>query len=439
MPLSDSRNDVVITGGHVLSMDPAVPDGPADVLVRDGAIVSVGPAAQAPEGATVVDATGCVVMPGLVDTHRHTWQSALRHIGLEWSLMDYLGVAFLGLGPVFRPEDVYAGTLLGALGALESGITTLVDWSHIQNTPEHSDAAVAALRDSGIRGVFAYGWPQADPLRWVGESDAELPADIRRVRDVLRDDTARVTMALAARGPEMSAFTAARRDLLLARELGLRTTMHVGSADKVGSVGLLHEEGLLDETITLVHASATGDDELKAAADSGATASASPFIEMTMPGLGSPAIGRLLRAGIVTGLSADTEVATSGDMFTQMRAALAHHRFTQDPAPLTAATLLRMATADGAAVAGLSGVTGAVAPGRRADLIVVGADTPAMAPMLDPYAAVVLAGHPGLVRTVLVDGVVVKRDGALTGPVRQAMDAAAASLAYLREAVPGLL
>ncbi|WP_182906982.1 amidohydrolase family protein [Microbispora sp. H13382] len=436
MPLS---NDLVVTGGHVLCMDPAFPDGPADVVVRDGVIVSVGPAAEIPPGADVVDATGCVVMPGLVDTHRHTWQSALRHIGLDWSLMDYLGAAFLQLGPNFRPQDVYAGTLLGALGALESGITTLVDWSHIQNTPEHSDAAVAALRDSGIRGVFAYGWPQVDSLRWVGDhSDAELPADVRRVRDVLRDDTARVTMALAARGPEMSAPAATRRDLLLARELGLRVTMHVGSADKTGSVGWLHDEGLLDETVTLVHASATGDDELKAAAGAGATASVSPFIEMTMPGLGTPATGRLLRAGVVTGLSADTEVATSGDMFTQMRAALAHHRFTQDPAPLSAGDLLRMVTADGAAVAGLAGVTGGLTPGRRADLIVLAADTPAVAPVLDPRAAVVLAGHPGLVRTVVCDGVVVKRDGVLTGPVGRAMDAAKASLAHLREAVPAM-
>ncbi|MFI7033259.1 amidohydrolase family protein [Microbispora rosea] len=437
MPLS---NDLIVTGGHVIGMDPAVQDGPADVVVRDGVIVSVGSAAGASPDADVVDASGCVVMPGLVDTHRHTWQSALRHIGLDWSLMDYLGAAFLQLGPNFRPEDVYAGTLLGALGALEAGITTLVDWSHIQNTPEHSDAAVAALRDSGIRGVFAYGWPQIDPLAWVGDhSDAELPADVRRVRDVLRDDTARVTMALAARGPEVSAPSAARRDLLLARELGLRTTMHVGSADKAGSVGWLHDEGLLDETITLVHASATGDDELKAAAGAGATASVSPFIEMTMPGLGTPATGRLLRAGLVTGLSTDTEVATSGDMFTQMRAALAHHRFTQDPAPLAAADLLRMVTADGAAVAGLSAVTGSLTPGKRADLIVVEAGTPAMAPMLDPRAAVVLAGHPGLVRTVVCDGAVVKRDGVLTGPIGRAMDAAAASLAHLRAAVPGVL
>ncbi|MEV1205458.1 amidohydrolase family protein, partial [Microbispora rosea] len=136
MPLS---NDLIVTGGHVIGMDPAVPDGPADVVVRDGVIVSVGSAAGASPDADVVDASGCVVMPGLVDTHRHTWQSALRHIGLDWSLMDYLGAAFLQLGPNFRPEDVYAGTLLGALGALEAGITTLVDWSHIQNTPEHSD------------------------------------------------------------------------------------------------------------------------------------------------------------------------------------------------------------------------------------------------------------------------------------------------------------
>ncbi|GAA5081062.1 cytosine/adenosine deaminase-related metal-dependent hydrolase [Thermocatellispora tengchongensis] len=426
---------LVITGGRLAGMDPAVPDGPGDVVVRDGVIVAAGPDAQAPEGATVLDASGALVLPGLVDTHRHTWQSAVRHVGLRWTLMDYIGAALVRLAPAFRPEDVYAGTLLGALGALDSGITTLVDWSHIQNTPEHTDAAIEALRHSGIRGVFAYGWPMDDPLRWIGDSDAELPADIRRVREELADDTARVTMALAARGPEMSTLAATRRDLLLARELGLRTTMHAGVMPGTRTIDALRREGLLDETVTLVHACAAGDDELAMAADAGATASVSPLIETTMPEFGGPRTASLLAAGITTGLSVDTEISTSGDLFAQMRVALAHAQ----GSPLTAADLLRMATSGGAAVAGVSGRAGTLAPGMRADLIVVAADGVGMAPALDPATSLLLGAHPGLVRHVVVDGRVVKRDGTLTGRVGAVLEAARESLEHLRKAVPDVL
>ncbi|MEV5408224.1 amidohydrolase family protein [Thermopolyspora sp. NPDC052614] len=431
-----SQNDLIITGGHVITMDPAVPDGPASVVVRAGRIVDVVPAdREIPQAAEVVDATGSVVLPGLVDTHRHTWQSATRHFGLDLNLMDYLQAAFLQLGPAMRPADVHAATLLGALGAIDSGITTLVDWAHIQNTPEHSDAAVAALRESGMRGVFAYGWPQVDPLRWVMDSEAELPGDIRRVRAELADDNARVTMALAARGPEMCRMSAVKRDLDLARELGLRTTMHLSNE---GGVRALHEIGVLDETVTLVHACGCGDDELKLAADLGVTASVSPLIEMTMSGLGTPATGRLKAAGVVTGLSVDTEIATSGDLFTQMRAALAQHRQAGHPEPLSARDLLAMATIGGAAVAGLNDRTGSITPGKSADLIVVAADTVATAPVVEPTAATVLAAHPGLVRTVMVEGRLLKHDGVLLAPVRQALDAAADTLAYLRQATQGV-
>ncbi|NUS01512.1 MAG: amidohydrolase family protein [Nonomuraea sp.] len=431
-----SHYDLVITGGHLITMDPAVPDGPATVAVRDGLIADVLPAGQEPpRAATVVDASGGIVLPGLVDTHRHTWQSATRHFGLDWSLMDYVGAAFMRLGPIVGPDDVRAATLLGALSALDAGITTLVDWAHIQNTPDHADAAVEALGESGIRGVFAYGWPQTDLMKWVVDSDEPLPGDIHRVRAALFDDHGRVTMALAARGPEMSRPSAVRRDLELARALGLRTTMHLSDA---GSVTQLDELGLLDETVTLVHASAVADDELKRAADLGVTASVSPLIEQTMPGLGAPATGRLKAAGVATGLSVDTEIATSGDLFAQMRAALAQHRRSEHPEPLTARDLLAMATTGGAAATGLGDRIGSLTPGKRADVIVVAADSVRMAPVVDPAAAVLLAAHPGLVRTVLVDGEPVKRDGVLLGPVRKALDAARDSLDRMRQAAPDL-
>src|SRR5438445_7942609 len=141
----------LIHGGRLVTADADRPG--TDLLIDGDRIEAVGPDVPAPPGAEVLDATGMLVLPGLVDTHRHTWQTALRHRGAHWSLADYLDTLLRGHGTRYRPEDVYAGTLLGALGALDAGITTLVDWAHIEHTPAHTDASIAALRDAGIRAL----------------------------------------------------------------------------------------------------------------------------------------------------------------------------------------------------------------------------------------------------------------------------------------------
>ena len=131
----------LIRGGQVLSMDPAVGDHPGgDVLIADGVITYVGPARADTGDAEVVDATGMVVMPGLVDTHRHVWQSAFAQIAADWTLNEYFGGLIGRLSPLFTPADVRDGTHFGALDALDGGVTTLFDWAHIMNTPEHADA-----------------------------------------------------------------------------------------------------------------------------------------------------------------------------------------------------------------------------------------------------------------------------------------------------------
>lgn len=449
---------VVIRGGRLLTMDARHADGPGDIYVENGVITAIRPdPAPVWPDANVVDAHDDFVLPGLVDTHRHTWQSAVRHTGTDWDLQSYLGAVFFGLAPYYRAEDVYAGTLLGARAALDAGITTLLDWSHIQNSPAHTDAAIGALRAARVRAVFGYGWPQDDPASWVGESSRELPKDIRRVRtQVLADDSALVTMALAARGPELASLVATKADLNLARELGLPVTMHVGagtSGAQIGAVSRLQELGLLDSRLTLVHACTTTYAELALAAAAGVRASVSPMIEMTMPGIGRSATGRLLAAGIRPGLSVDSEISTSGDMFAQMRAALAQHRLLAnlDPAGrdatpgqpaspgIGAADVLRMATIDGAATLGIDDRIGSLTVGKRADIILISGTGPAIAPVSDPYAAIVFGGHPGLVHTVIVDGTLVKHRGELCdGAGTEAVAAARQSLNYLRGVAPTL-
>jgi 5-methylthioadenosine/S-adenosylhomocysteine deaminase len=156
---------MVIRGGYVLTLDKDRGDLPGgDVLIEDGTIEEIGRSIDVGD-AEIVDATRCIVMPGFIDTHRHTWQTPVRGIVPSCTLDEYFASILGHIGTHYRAEDVYAANLVGALEALNAGITTLLDWSHVNNTPEHSDEAIRGLRESRIRAVYAHGVP-VGPQWW---------------------------------------------------------------------------------------------------------------------------------------------------------------------------------------------------------------------------------------------------------------------------------
>ncbi|MEW2120900.1 amidohydrolase family protein [Streptomyces sp. NPDC005474] len=415
---------ILIQGAHLLTQDPDLKTLTGDVLIDDGRILEVGPDLDA-TGATVIDGTGRAVLPGFVDTHRHTWQGAIRQTGIGWDFAHYRKYIQLTWGPEFTPDDVYIGNLVGALGALDAGITTLRDESHIQNSPDHTDQAVKALQDSGIRGVFAYGWPSVDSNKWMLRGEATHPADIRRVREqLLTDDDALVTLQAMLRGPELSTLEVSSQDLALARDLGIRSSMHVGNGPwgpQFRGIGSLGKAGLLGDDLLFIHCCTSDDDELRMLADSGASASVSAAIEAVLPGLGVPATARLLAHGIRPSLSVDTEATVAGDMFNVMRAAIAAHGIGLSLQPeiyeklpsFTPADLLAFATIEGARASGLDHITGSITPGKDADLIVLRLDDANLTPANDIAGSIVGAGHPGNIETVMVAGRVVKHQGRL--------------------------
>lgn len=417
---------LLIRAAHVLTQDPARGVlSPGEVLVQDGRITQVGVRLQAPQ-AQVLDFSDGIALPGLIDTHRHTWQSALRHRLGDVDFAGYGCQMLRGLGPLYRAEDIHAGNLLGCLAALDAGTTTLLDWSHALNTPEHADAAIAALHESGIRGVFAHGWSRSDGRNWTRASTLRHPEDIVRVRrEVLGSDDALVTLAMAARGPEMTTADVVRQDFALARQLGIRLSMHAGTGDfgpQFRAIEQMARDGLLGPDLTLIHVCTSSDAELRAMADHGVTACMGPQVEMTLSGCGVPALGRLLRVGIRPSLSGDTETTGSGDLFTQMRFALACERLVasnglRDHAapPVRVSDLLDFATVEGARALGLQHRIGSLTPGKDADLILLRGDDLNLVPVSDPVGAIVLAAHPGNVDTVLVRGELRKRAGRLLG------------------------
>ncbi|GHE92286.1 amidohydrolase family protein [Streptomyces fumanus] len=424
---SQNKERLLIKGAYLMTQDDKLGNLVGDVLVADGRIIDVGP--DLSDGrARVIDGTGNALLPGFIDTHRHNWQGALRNLGPAWTYQQYRSHVQIGLGQHFEPRDVHIGNLAADLLSLDSGVTTVRDESHISNSPEHSDAAIAAHWESGIRAVFDHGWPSTEAEQWQFGSDRSHPDDIRRIRhEVLPDDTARVTLNAMLRGPELSTPEVSERDIRLARELGLRISMHVGLGEwgaQRQAVRQLAESGLLAADMTFIHCCTTTDEELRMLAAHGATASVAGALEVFMPGLGQPATNRLLAAGIRPSLSVDTETIVSGDMFGVMRATLAYQQLVlagaagpMDRAPglptFDAADLLSFATIEGARAAGIDDRTGSLTPGKEADLIMIRLDHVNTLPATDVAATIVAGGHAGNVDLVVVAGDVLKENGVL--------------------------
>ena len=244
----------VIRNAIVLSMDPKIGEHlDADVLIDGEKIAAVQPNIGPVDGHEI-DGKDMIVMPGFVDTHRHTWQSLLRNTATDWSLAQYFGGVRGVMGELYTPDDMYVANHIGALEALDAGITTLVDWSHNNNTPDHADMAVKGLKDAGLRAVFAYGNANRE---WFPIS--ELPTnfvDLARVRKQhFSSDDGLVTMAFAARGPQFTTLDHTETEFRKARELDLPITLHAGDGlwGLNNPIDQLNSRGLLGPRTTYVH------------------------------------------------------------------------------------------------------------------------------------------------------------------------------------------
>jgi cytosine/adenosine deaminase-related metal-dependent hydrolase/ribose/xylose/arabinose/galactoside ABC-type transport system permease subunit len=405
----------LIRGGTVLSLDPNVGDfTTADVLVDGDEIADVGPNLAVAD-AEVIDASGMIVMPGFVDSHRHIWEGLLRNIGTDVPLegrSSYISFVLHKLAPAFRPEDAYVGNLISALGAIDAGITTLLDWSHIQASPAHTDAVIQALEDSGLRAVFAYGFP------WWGKWEERQPSwFVRAANEHFSTNDQKLTLALAAPGPEFTDFEVSRDHWKLARETGARITTHVGvgSYGQDGKVQEMGEAGLLGPDTTYIHCTTLNDTEIQMIVDTGGTVSLASPVEMMM-GHGMPPIQKFLDRGLRPSLSVDVETNVPSDMFNQMRSVLALQRLlanAEGKPPLSTREVLACATIEGARANGLDAKVGTLTPGKQADLILLRTDRMNVTPLGDPVTAVVTGMDTGNVDSVLIAGRVMKRRGEL--------------------------
>jgi len=419
-PATDRQ--ILLKGGTILTMDPSVGNfRNADVLIEGTKIKAVGPGLPV-NGAEVIDASNMIVMPGFVDTHRHIWEGLLRNVGTDTPLEGRDGYIRFVLGkfaPSYRPQDAYVGNLISALGAIDAGITTLLDWSHIQGSPEHTDAVIKALQDSGMRAVFAYGFP------WWGDWNDRQPSwFVRAAKEYFSSKDQMITYALAAPGPEFVDFEIARDHWKLAREVDARITTHVGvgSYGMEGKVQEMGEAGLLRDDTTYIHCTTLNETEIQMIVDTGGTVSLASPVEMMM-GHGMPPIQKFLDRGLKPSLSVDVETNVPGDMFTQMRSVISlQHALsfekqlagdTNAPPRITTRDVLAYATIEGARANGLDDKTGSLTPGKDADIIMLRTDKINVMPINDPIGAVVWGMDTSNIDSVFIAGRAMKRNGEL--------------------------
>ena len=416
----------LIRGATVITLDTQGDLSRADVLVTDDVITEIAPTIRA-DDAQLVDATGCIVIPGLVNAHMHTWQTALRGLAANWTLLEYFKNMHAGLATVFEPQDLYIATLVGALNQLNCGTTTLADWCHNNKTPAHNDAAVQGLIESGIRAAFFHGTPKPDPK--PGERPFwEVPHPRAEVERLLRAHQGRALLSVhaAVLGPHYSTLDVALHDFRMVKELGVVGSLHQGGGAARTPDGWerLEAEGLLGPQINIVHGHALSDAQLKRFCDLGMSFSAAAENEMTQ-GHGHPITGRLRAYGKAPSLGADLESVLSGDMLTQARVALGMQRSLDNvayreangtiPPTSTVSTreALQWVTVEGARMLGQLDRIGTLAAGKQADLVLIRADDLNMQPVHDPVSTVVMQTTLANIDSVMVAGRWKKRQGRL--------------------------
>ncbi|NKS55580.1 amidohydrolase family protein [Rhodococcus hoagii] len=450
-----SKNRILIRNGHVLTMDPKLGDfESADVLIEDGAIVAVAPSLPVTD-AEIVDAEGHIVMPGLIDTHRHTWQSLVRGICGDWTLGDYFFGIRLGISSAYTPDDVRLGNYYGAVDALNAGVTTLLDFSHCNNTPDHADGAVRGLQEAGIRAAFCYGFFESSPAASKFGEHSKRIADYHRVADTyFGSNDGLLTLGVSLSEIFGLPWDRTVSELAAARERGALIVNHAGCVfGSASTKGIVEMEalGLLQSDMVHVHCTSLDDAEWEALARSGGKVSISTQTEMSM-GFGRPVFHRCRRHGIAPTLSADVVSLNSGDLWHELRFGLLCARADAADAfnyagamPDTVATSAREAlnwsTVNAADALGLGDRVGSLTPGKRADVLIIGGPNVEQHPRVDPYATLVFQTSANDVRTVLIDGRIVKRDGVLTVADRSSLTSAASAaseriLGRVRDAQP---
>jgi len=419
---------VLIKCGWLVTLDSRIGEMKGgEILINGNTIEAIGRSLNASADETI-DATDKIVMPGLINAHMHTWETALRGIGCEWMSADYFRHVHSNLATRFKPEDNYIANYMGALAQIDAGVTTLVDWCHNITSIEMAERAVDGLEDSGIRAVFAHGTAKPIGLE-AGTPFTHVPHPRDRVEHFrkgrLSSDDARVTLAMAILGPDWGTYEVVEHDVRLARELNLVSSSHTRRREDCvvpDGYARMAKDGLLGPDHNLVHGTSYDTADLRVVVDNGASLTSTCLVELHHH-VGDAMVAAFREQGGEPSLGIDVELYCSGQMFREMQAALLFARGKEvrnnalrgnSPLkinPVKSREALEWATINGAKAFKLDHRIGTLSPGKRADIVMLRADDLNLAPVYDPIFSIVEIAGAGNVDTVIIDGVTRKRDG----------------------------
>jgi 5-methylthioadenosine/S-adenosylhomocysteine deaminase len=409
---------ILLKDGMVLSMDRQVGDfEKADVLIQGKKIVSVGPNLEAPKSAVVVNAERMIVMPGFIDTHHHQYEAVLRSIladgvilvGVPGPKNNYMSVIQGIFTPVYLPEDAHTAELLASLSQINDGVTTTVDTSQVQLTPEHTDACIAGLKESGRRCLFAY-------TAGGNTAATKFPIELARLRkQYFSSDDQLLTLA------SQNGVTA--EQWKVARSLGAPIVNHIVGMG-FGDLEAMGKAGLMGPDNEYIHCTRLTEAMWKTIADTGGKVSIAAAIEMQMQH-GYPPFQEALDHGIRPSLSVDVECNMTSDLFTIMRAAFTFQRAMVNeriikgeqnvPPMVTCRDVIEFATINGANVAHLDSKVGSLTPGKEADIVMLATDRINAFPLNNVPGSVVTLMDTSNVENVFIAGKIKKWQGKLVG------------------------
>ena len=411
MRLTGARR-ILIKGGVVLTLDRQIGDfAQGDVLIDNGKIREVRPTiAVSGDDVAVVEGSDHILIPGFVDTHCHSYQGLLRGVLANGLLNpDYNQIVQNTVTPVYQAGDAYAGMLVTALGMIDIGTTAIVDISQVSHSPEHSDALIRALQETGLRAVHSY--------HRGGGPAAQYPQDIKRLARTYfssRDQLLRLALTANLNAPMYA----------LAREVGVPVVQHLVGNNLTAPMQELARAGLLRPGDEYIHCLGIDDAGWRLIKDSGGRVSLCTTIDMTM-GHGTPTIQEALDHGFRPSLSSDHGVTITQDFFSLMRSTFAYQRLQvlqrarkgeqNLPALLTCRDVLEFATIEGARCANLDDKVGTLTPGKDADILMLRADALDVWPLNNAPGAVVNLMNPRHVEAVFIAGKIKKWRGNLVG------------------------
>jgi cytosine/adenosine deaminase-related metal-dependent hydrolase len=442
----EPRGDYLIKDGAVVSMDPDIGIQPrADVHVRDGEIVDVGRELSV-AGAEVIDASRMIVMPGLIETHFHMWSALGRNFIMDGGY-EYFP-AKSATAEVYSPDDFYRSVTLGLVDAVNSGITTVHNWSHNTRTPAHADAELAAHRDTRVRGRYSYGHreglPAHKPLDFT---------DIDRVQNEWFGAAASpfenlIHLGVNLRGPDLTETGVFITEMERVRERGLPVCIHTEQGGETAvSAPDLEEKGYLGPDFLIAHFLAATQADREAMARTGAPLTYAVHSELRLGEAGDPraALLKMLSAGVNVSLSVDATSLAPVNLFEAMNVAWNmgipwYGSDTADLKPVSLHDCIELTTMNGARALGIADQVGSLTPGKRADIILIRTDDINIAPAADIASAVVRSATPANVDTVMIDGRILKQAGDLIAyDVERIVREAALSAHEVRQRAGGRL